>query len=86
MKKKLFYLLIVGAIFTLSSCDYLWTIVFNQEEGHKHVFVVINLLFICKAFWDVTSENFLYFKIIIQLNFLLSFLNTRVLRILLHFG
>jgi len=33
MKKKLFYLLIVGAVFTLSSCDYLSSIVFNQEDA-----------------------------------------------------
>ena len=33
MKKKLFYLLIVGAIFTLSSCDYLSSIIFNQEDA-----------------------------------------------------
>ena len=32
MKKKLFYLLIVGAVFTLSSCDYLSSIVFNQKD------------------------------------------------------
>ena len=32
MKKKLFYLLIVGAVFTLSSCDYLSSMVFNQKD------------------------------------------------------